>query len=347
LAEWLQGIGEPRFRARQILDWIWRQQVEDAAHMANLPATLRQLMDQTLPVVPLQHRLTQGSKQGAQKFLWKLGDARFVESVLLPASEDLYGKRATRKTLCVSSQVGCAYGCKFCASGLLGFTRNLSVAEIVGQILMAQRLSGSRVDNLVFMGMGEPLANLKNLLPALDIITSPQGPGIGARHITISTSGVVPKIRELADDPRQIRLAISLHGASDEVRSQIMPVNQRWPIAELMSALEYWSERKKQFITLEYILIDGVNASLQDAQLLAKHARKLRAKVNLIPYNTVKGLSWVRPAVSHCQQFASVLRQAGIKTTLRIEKGHDIDAACGQLRLWEEQKESPDAAVEP
>ncbi|HEX5791338.1 MAG TPA: 23S rRNA (adenine(2503)-C(2))-methyltransferase RlmN, partial [Luteolibacter sp.] len=234
---------------------------------------------------------------------------------------------------------GCAYGCRFCASGLAGFTRNLEPAEIAGQVLAAEQLSGERVDNLVFMGMGEPLANLDHLLESIALITGPETLHLGARHLTISTSGLVPQIRRLAEHPQQIRLAISLHGASDEVRERIMPINRKWPLAELLPALAHWNERKKQKLTFEYILIEGVNDSLEQARLLTAHARKLHAKVNLIPYNTVDGLEWKRPSEEHCLTFKEVLRQGGVTVTLRLEKGHDIDAACGQLRLKRETSE--------
>ena len=196
-----------------------------------------------------------------------------------------------------------------------------------------------RVDNLVFMGMGEPLANLDNLLAAISIITSPWGLHLGARHLTISTSGLVPQIRQLAEHPQQIRLAISLHGATDEVRGQIMPVNKKWGTAELFDALDYWNSRKKQHLTLEYILIEGVNDHLEQARILANHARRLKAKVNLIPYNTVEGLDWKRPSEDQCRAFRDILKNAGVSATLRLEKGHDIDAACGQLRLKQETEE--------
>ena len=190
------------------------------------------------------------------------------------------------------------------------------------------------------MGMGEPLANLDALLASITIITAPWGPHIGARHLTISTSGLVPEIRQLAEHPQQIRLAISLHGATDEVREQIMPINRRYPLAELLAALDHWNRLKKQHLTLEYILIDGINDSLDQARLLAKHARRLHTKVNLIPYNTVEGLAWNRPPEAHCRRFRDILSDAGATATLRIEKGHDIDAACGQLRLQEERQHS-------
>ena len=233
--------------------------------------------------------------------------------------------------------MGCAYGCKFCASGLDGFTRNLTAAEIVSQIILAEELSGEKVNNLVFMGMGEPLANFTNLSNSLQMITSDWGLNIGARRITVSTSGLVPQIKKLAELPQQIRLAISLHGPDDVTREKIMPVNKKYPVAELFDALRIWNSKKNQKITLEYILIDGINASVEQAEILAKRARSIRAKVNLIPYNTVEGLPWVRPNDQNCLRFKKVLTNAGVSATLRLEKGHDIDAACGQLRLKKEQ----------
>ena len=267
----------------------------------------------------------------------ELADGSYVETVLIPASPALSGERSDRHTLCVSSQVGCAYGCKFCASGLDGFTRNLSAAEIVSQIILAEEMSGEKVNNLVFMGMGEPLANFKNLCLALEMITSDWGLNIGARRITVSTSGLVPQIKKLAELPQQIRLAISLHGPDDVTRDKIMPVNCKFPVNELFEALRFWNLQKNQKITLEYILIDGVNAGLDHAAILAKRAASIKAKVNLIPYNTVEGLEWVRPSDIACRKFQKILSQAGVSATLRLEKGHDIDAACGQLRLRKEK----------
>ena len=339
LTAWLKEAGEPAFRAGQIMEWIWKKKVTSIDAMTNLPAALRAKLADSFRLGALEHTHTQGSHDTTRKFLFRLHDHRYVESVLIPANPALYGEKSDRRTLCVSSQVGCAYGCKFCASGLAGFTRNLDASEIAGQVLAAEQLSGERVDNLVFMGMGEPLANLDNLLSAISLITGEKSLHLGARHLTISTSGLVPKIRQLAEHPQQIRLAISLHGATDDVRNQIMPVNKKWPVAELFEALDYWNSRKNQKLTLEYILINGVNDSLEQAAILAKHARKLQAKVNLIPYNTVEGLEWKRPPNIHCRAFQDVLKNAGVSATLRLEKGHDIDAACGQLRLKQETQE--------
>jgi len=335
VAEW----GEPAFRTDQVLDWVWKKQVGSFDEMSNLPAGLRAKLAATHRLHALEHAATQGSADTTRKFLFKLHDGRYVESVLIPANPALYSERSDRRTLCVSSQVGCAYGCKFCASGLAGFSRNLEAGEIAGQVLAAERLSGERVDNLVFMGMGEPFANYPRLMEAIAILTADWGLKLGARHLTISTSGLVPQIRKLAEHPQQVRLAISLHGATDEVRERIMPVNRKWNTAALFEALDYWNSRKKQHLTLEYILIEDVNDALDQARVLAGHARRLRAKVNLIPYNSVEGLDWRRPSEDRCRAFRDVLKNAGVAATLRLEKGHDIDAACGQLRLKRETEE--------
>jgi 23S rRNA (adenine2503-C2)-methyltransferase len=227
--------------------------------------------------------------------------------------------------------------CRFCASGLNGLTRNLDPSEIVEQVLHAEALTGERMDNLVFMGMGEPLANYRHLMTALTILNAPWGVGIGARHITLSTSGLVPQIRKLAAEKLPVRLAVSLHGATDVVRERIMPVNRKYPLSMLVPALQEYVAAKRQIITLEYILIAGVNDSLEDATHLARLARLLRAKVNLIPYNTVEGLPWSRPSETQQDAFAAVVRGHEVTATLRREKGHDIEAACGQLRLQHER----------
>lgn len=337
--EWMEARGESAFRSKQVVEWIFQKRVASFEEMTNLPAPLRDALAEEFTLAPLECVRVEGSADTTRKFLFRLRDGRLVESVLIPANPGEDGERAERLTLCVSSQVGCAYDCKFCASGLAGFTRNLEAAEIVGQVLEAERHSGETVRNLVFMGMGEPLANLSRVTRAISILNADWGFGIGARRITVSTSGLAPQIEKLADFPPQIRLALSLHGATDEVRDRIMPVNRKYPLARLFEALEVWRDRKKQKVTFEYILIEGVNDSLDQARALAKRARALDAKVNLIPYNTVEGLEWKRPAREQQEGFAEVLLRARVATTLRREKGHDINAACGQLRLRQETEE--------
>jgi 23S rRNA (adenine2503-C2)-methyltransferase len=332
-------LGQPGYRAAQVLDWIYAKGAVDFESMTNLPASLRTELSSHFTISPLSP--VDGTRSGdtTRKYLFKLNDGRYIETVLIPASPALYGERSDRYTLCVSSQVGCAYGCRFCASGLDGFARNLDAGEITAQVLAVSRLSGKKINNIVFMGMGEPLANLQNLLKAISIINAPWGIGIGARHMTVSTSGLAPQIRKFADHPLQVRLAVSLHGASDEVRETIMPVNKKHPIDELLDSLHYYKSKKKQKITFEYILIEDINDSSEQARLLASIASSLKAKVNLIPYNMVEGLPWKRPGEPVQEAFLKILTSRGIQATLRREKGHDIEAACGQLRLRKERGE--------
>lgn len=324
--------GQPHYRAAQLAEWIFQKRAETFSAMTNLPRSLREALEARLTHAPPEVVRTLGSADTTRKFLFRLADGALIESVLIPASPALYGEASDRRTLCVSTQVGCAYGCKFCASGLDGWSRNLSAGEIVGQFMAAEKLSGERVNNVVFMGMGEPLANFDHLMAAIRILNAPWGLGLGARHITVSTSGLAPRIRDLADQPMQIRLAVSLHGATDAVREQIMPVNRKYPLAVLLEACAYHAKKKKQFLTFEFILIAGVNDTPDQARELARIARPLRAKVNCIPYNTVEGLPWSRPTDDRLDAFMAILESAGIPATIRREKGHDIDAACGQLR---------------
>jgi len=338
LQEQLQNLGEPSFRAGQVADWLYKKRVGTIDEMTNLPRSLRGRLSETFSLGNIGVVRMLGARDTTRKFLFRLGDGNLIESVLIPASLALYGGRSDRRTICVSTQVGCAYGCKFCASGLEGFSRNLSASEIVDQIIAIERVTGEKIDNVVFMGMGEPLANLSNVIRAIQIINAKWGLGIGARHITISTSGLAPQIRKLAEEGLQIRLAVSLHGATDEVRNRIMPINRRYNIEALLSACDDYKARKKQRLTFEYILISDVNDSDEQAHLLVRHAKRLSAKVNLIPYNTVMGLPWTRPSKGRQEKFLSIVRGGGIPATLRREKGHEIDAACGQLRLQTERE---------
>ncbi len=358
----LQELGQPGYRASQALEWLYTHRVTQWDEMTNLPKKLRDILGQNYTLNSLELVRKQGARDTTRKFLWRLADHSLIETVLIPANPALYGEASDRHTLCVSTQVGCAYGCKFCASGLDGWKRNLEVHEIVDQILAVERwhkadLLESKgkpgadgvqqtlgiepdrlVNNLVIMGMGEPLANYDNLLKALKILNAPWGGGIGARKITVSTSGLAPQIRKLADEPFQFRLAISLHGATDEVRAKIMPVNRKYPLAVLTSACEYYQRKKDRMITLEYILIAGVNDAVTQTAPLAELANRLHAKVNLIPYNKVDGLEWERPSEAAQDAFLDALEKRGVTATLRREKGNDIDAACGQLRLKTERE---------
>jgi len=353
---------EPAWRATQLLDWLYHRRATAWDEMTNLPRPLRAKLAEAFSLDTLELVRKQGATDTTQKLLWRLRDHSLIESVLIPANPALYSDASDRHTLCISTQVGCAYGCKFCASGLDGWKRNLTTDEIVEQVLAVERQETSDkwqvtrskgipsavshqpsrfIDNVVVMGMGEPLANYDHLLKALKILNAPWGGGIGARKITISTSGLAPQIRRLANEPLQFRLAISLHGATDAVRNKIMPVNRRFPLKDLVAACEDYQGAKGRMITFEYILIAGVNDSLEQTKPLAALAKKLFAKVNLIPYNKVEGLPWKRPEEMVCEKFLAALKKQGVTATLRREKGHDIDAACGQLRL-KTQKELAD-----
>ena len=398
-----QAWGQPAYRVAQLLEWLYVHRATDWEAMTNLPRALRDELRQHYSLTALELIRKQGARDATQKFLWRLSDHSLIESVLIPANPALYGEASDRHTLCVSTQVGCAYGCKFCASGLDGWKRNLRVEEIVGQVLAVERWNESEgrgargegrgikvqgqgtgsgghdpesgldnhasrithhvsrfthhvspdpqpstlnpqsrlVSNLVIMGMGEPLANYENLLKALKILNAPWGGGIGARKITISTSGLAPQIRELAEEPLQFRLAISLHGATDGTRNKIMPVNRKYPLRELTAACEYYQQKRGRMITFEYVLIAGVNDGLDQVKPLAALARRLKAKVNLIPYNRVEGLRWERPGEAAQEAFLKALEKSKVSATLRREKGGDIDAACGQLRLKTERKSQP------
>ena len=343
----------PAYRVTQVLDWLYTRRVNDWDAMTNLPRVLRDLLRETFALQSPELVRRQGSRTTTEKYLWRLQDHALIESVLIPANPALYGEASDRYTLCVSTQVGCAYGCKFCASGLDGWRRNLDPHEIVNQVLAVERLAATEseptapkaattddrlISNLVIMGMGEPLANYDHLMKALRILNAPWGGKIGARKITISTSGLAPQIRKLADEPMQFRLAISLHGATDEVRNRIMPVNRKYPLEELAAAGRYYQEKKGRMITFEYILIAGVNDGLDQAKPLAALARRLNAKINLIPYNRVEGLPWERPDERTQEHFLAAVERERVVVTLRREKGHDIDAACGQLRLKTERE---------
>jgi 23S rRNA (adenine2503-C2)-methyltransferase len=363
--------GQPAYRVAQLLEWLYVHRATAWAAMTNLPKALRDQLANHYALTGLELVQKQGARDATQKFLWRLSDHSLIESVLIPANPALYGEASDRHTLCVSTQVGCAYGCKFCASGLAGWKRNLRPEEIVEQLLAIERWNADEarksgdatqhathnmdapsptakppvppplsrlVSNLVVMGMGEPLANYINLLKALRIVNAPWGGGIGARKITISTSGLAPQIRKLAEEPLQFRLAISLHGATDATRDKIMPVNRKYPLRELTAACEYYQHERGRMITFEYVLIAGVNDGLDQVKPLGALARRLKAKVNLIPYNRVQGLPWERPTEEAQEAFLRALEKQKVTATLRREKGGDIDAACGQLRLKTERK---------
>jgi 23S rRNA (adenine2503-C2)-methyltransferase len=333
LGAWLTAAGEPRYRIRQILDGTWRTLAVDAGSMVTLPAALRMQLEERYRVDTIVSADWQVSDGGlTEKALLRLSDGALVESVLMhyPARA---GQRE-RHTVCISSQAGCAVGCPFCATGELGFTRDLETAEIADQVrLAARRLAGDgrRLTNVVFMGMGEPLLNLDRVLAAVEAFADPERFGLGARHITVSTSGVVPGIRRLTALGPQFTLAVSLHAARDALRDVLVPLNRRWPVAEVVAAAREHAGATGRRVSYEVTMISGINDTDADAQALAALLRDDHAHVNLIPMNPVAHTPWEASPMDRIESFAATLRTAGIATTIRRNRGQEIGAACGQL----------------
>ena len=323
-------LGASRYRGRQLATWIYRKNVVDVGAMTDLPKEFRAaLAERAVLSLPDVERVTP-SQDGSRKIVFRLEDGGRVSAVIMPDDD--------RITLCVSTQVGCGYGCAFCLTGTMGLERNLTAGEIVGQLMVANPLlpEGRRVTHLVFMGMGEPLANYAALVTALRILTDARlGIGYSPRRITVSTVGLVSGIERLGREDLKVNLAISLHAARDETRARLMPVNRSWNLAALMAAVRKYPLAPRQRVFFEYVLLDGVNDSPDDAAQLARLLRGVRAKVNLIPFNDwegAEGAGFRRPPIARILAFQSVLLDAGITTTVRWSKGEDIGAACGQLR---------------
>ena len=342
------AAGHKGFRANQVMEWLYKKRVDSWDAMTNLPRDFRAWLEENFILYPTAPVIDKRSDDVTQKLLLELEDKSLIETVLIRAPQKGVGQEDSRKTVCVSIQVGCAFGCKFCASGLAGFRRNLMAAEVVSQLMHICRREDAHTDrareeiasfdNIVFMGMGEPLSNYDTLLRTIRILNAKWGLNFGARRITVSTSGLAPQILKLAEEGIAVRLAISLHGATNEVRQQIMPINKKYPLEVLIPAARAFQQRHGRMLTLEFILIEDVNDSLDQARELAKIAHDLHAHVNCIPYNTVKGLQWRRPSLRRQDAFIEVLRKARVSATIRREKGHDINAACGQLRLKTEKE---------
>jgi 23S rRNA (adenine2503-C2)-methyltransferase len=322
LTAWFASIGQPGYRARQVVHRLWETPAPDFAAMTELPKALRERLDAAFILPRLQVAARQQSTDGTTKFLFRLHDGEAIETVAIPEGD--------RMTLCISSQAGCALQCAFCATGAMGFSRNLAVHEIAGQV-REMRLLDPPIDvtNIVFMGMGEPLMNWKAVDPALTILNSPSGLGIGARHITISTVGVLPGIIALGEREEQFRLAISIHAPSDSLRRELMPINVKYPLADVIQAAKVFDRR----VTFEYVMLGGVNDAVEHALQLARLARECRAFVNLIPLHP-GGARGFRPTPPEgIQTFARELRAQGVEVAVRKSRGIDIAAACGQLRV--------------
>ncbi|MBZ4687178.1 MAG: rRNA ((2503)-C(2))-methyltransferase [Clostridiales bacterium] len=328
--QFVAGLGQQRFRARQLLNWIYKNKVFDFAQMLNLSKEFRQVLAKEAKIVLPKLTAKQVSKlDGTTKYLFELEDGEKIETVYMPHKD---GQDIKRHSLCVSSQVGCPIGCTFCATGQAGFTRNMETAEIIGQILAVENEENIKITNIVFMGMGEPLLNYANVLRAIRIITDKECLDISARKITVSTSGIVPQIRKLADENLPIVLAVSLHTPWDEKRNKIVPINKKYSITDIINSCKYFVDKTNRKVTFEYTLIKGVNDSPEDASKLGDLLQGLLCNVNLIPVNAVKGTDFLRPSKKDIYGFINILHKKGIESVIRIEKGSDIDAACGQLR---------------
>jgi len=318
--------GQPAFRAKQIFDWLYVKCVTSAEEMQNLPAPFRAQLSDHFTFHCLEKIEIQGRKGETQKLLCKLCDNEMIETVIIPAP------RRKKNTICISGQVGCRFGCAFCASGQKGLLRNLTAGEIVDQVMEAAQELGGRPDNVVFMGIGEPFDNYDEVMKAVRILNHPDGLKIGARRITLSTCGVVPGIERLAEEGLQVELSVSLHAPDEETRSKIMPVNKIWSMGELLEACRTYTKKTKRIITFEYTLIKDVNDSVEQAHQLARRLEKFLCRVNLIPLSPVEEFDGERPDSDTMRVFAQVLERAGINTTLRDSKGSALKAACGQLR---------------
>jgi 23S rRNA (adenine2503-C2)-methyltransferase len=328
LTGFVAGLGQPAYRARQVWHWLYRRYARSFDEMTDLPQSFRQQLAANARLDTLQVVLSRQSSDGQTvKVLFRLPDGQTVETVLM--------RYEKRRTLCISTQAGCAMGCVFCATGQMGFFRNLGVGEIVGQVLyFARELveEGEAVTNIVMMGMGEPLHNYDRTLAAVDRLTDPEGFNLGARKITISTVGLVPAIRRYADEQRQTPLAISLHAATDEERDKLIPVNRKWPIAELLDACRYYVDKTGRRLTFEWALIQGENDTIEQARALGQLVQGMLCHVNLIPLNPTAGYGGSPSSRERVAAFQEELARWGVSSSVRVRRGIDIQAGCGQLR---------------
>ncbi|MBU1088221.1 MAG: 23S rRNA (adenine(2503)-C(2))-methyltransferase RlmN [Candidatus Omnitrophica bacterium] len=317
---------QPLYRATQILEWIYKKKVISFSEMTNLSKDLKQILDDKLEILALKQLLKLKSKKdNTVKYAFNTNDRQIIESVFIPTQK--------RATICISTQAGCAYGCIFCASGKKGFKRNLTVAEIVGQVLLVKNDNPERqITNIVIMGMGEPLANYANTIKSLKIFNSPDCFGIGARKITLSTCGLCPQIIDLAKEGIQIERSISLHAAEDKLRSKLMPINRKYPLNELIKTVKKYTQEANRIVTFEYIIINAINDSKEDALKLSKLLKGFQAKVNIIPFNPVQAVDYLPVTKEALEAFCEVLEKNKTNYTIRRSRGSDIQGACGQLR---------------
>jgi 23S rRNA (adenine2503-C2)-methyltransferase len=328
LTDFVRQLGMADYRADQIFSWLYRPGITSFDQMTDIKKELRAQLAQKAIISRLVPEVIERSQDGTVKYGFRLHGGGVIESVLIPDGE--------RRTLCVSSQVGCGMGCTFCLTGTMGFGRNLQPSEIVGQVVAAleqiRTEDGGELNNLVFMGMGEPLANFNNLVDALDILTDPRGLAISGRRITVSTCGIVPRIKSLGNQTA-VNLAVSLHSVDDAIRSRLMPINETYNVEALLAACQEFPLPPRRRIMFEYIMIKGLNDSIADARQLAKKLHGIRCKINLLPFNAIEGFPYERPSRETIEAFQQVLCDAGYTTLIRESRGADISAACGQLAV--------------
>ncbi|MGY3713967.1 23S rRNA (adenine(2503)-C(2))-methyltransferase RlmN [Sutcliffiella cohnii] len=335
LEAWLIENGEKKFRGKQIFDWLYIKRVTSFEDMSNLSKTLREKLEEHFVLTTLKTLIQQTSSDGTMKFLFELHDGYSIETVLMRHE---YGN-----SVCVTTQVGCRIGCTFCASTLGGLKRNLEAGEIVAQVVKVQQAvdeMNERVSHVVIMGIGEPFDNFDEMLDFLKIINHNDGLNIGARHITVSTSGIIPKIYKFADENMQINFAISLHAPNTEIRSNLMPINRAYKLPDLMEAVKYYINKTGRRVSFEYGLFGGVNDQVEHAEELARLVKGIKCHINLIPVNYVPERDYVRTPKEQIFEFEKTLKKYGVNVTIRREQGHDIDAACGQLRAKERKEET-------
>ena len=328
LVDELGALGEPKFRATQVYDWLWQKSAHNFEQMTNLSKGLREKLQSTYTILPVTENIVQKSKDGTVKLGMRLSDNRLIEGVMIPDKD-------VRSTACVSSQVGCSLACSFCATGFLKRERNLEAGEIYDQVVLlnkhALEHSGNPLTNIVYMGMGEPLLNYSNVLRSIRLITSPEGLNMGQWRITVSTSGVTKGIMRLADEGLKINLALSLHAPTDEKRNKIMDINASNPLQDVIAAMNYFYQKTGNKVTFEYILFDKFNDSLEDAEHLIALYHQVPAFINLIEYNNVEGVEYKRAKAEQRDIFVNYLRSRNVNVKVRRSRGKDIDAACGQL----------------
>ena len=337
LEEYMTAMGEPAYRGRQVYQWIYKRQTGSFYEMSDLPKSARQKLDE-IALISIPRVLKQrAASDGTRKFLLELEDKKRIETVVIPQNDS----KTTDYTVCISTQVGCVLGCSFCATGRTGWQRDLLAYEMAGQVLGSERELSRRlrtrdrkhITNVVYMGMGEPLLNYDAVIESIIWINDPKGINIGQRHITVSTAGHVPGIRNLAQEGLQVTLAVSLHAADNDLRSRLMPINRKYSLEKLLAAVEYYLHKTNRRVTFEYIMLEGINIHRHDADNLIRLVKPLLANVNLIPYNEVEGSGYHRPSRQRIMQFHGWLVQGGLNVAVREEHGREIKAACGQLHL--------------